>query len=49
MRAFMVTEYVHPSKIAVTQDAPEPKPAVDQVIVDVYSAALNFFDVRVFS
>ena len=46
MRAFVVSEYAHPSKITVRQDAPEPKPAKNQVIVEVYSAALNFFDVR---
>lgn len=42
----MVSAYAHPSKIPIRHDAPEPKPAEDQVIIDVYSAALNFFDVR---
>jgi len=45
MRAFVVKELNHPSKIELTKDAPEPKPAPDQVLVDVYSAGLNFYDV----
>ena len=46
MRAFMIEKYAHPSKIPLTLDAPEPTAAPDQVLVDVYSAGLNFFDVR---
>jgi len=45
MRAFVIIEYAHPSKVPVKQDAPEPKPLKDQVIVDVYSAGMNFFDI----
>jgi len=45
MRAFVVNQLNHPSKIALTEDAPEPKPVPDKVLVDVYSAGLNFFDV----
>lgn len=47
MRAFMIEKYAHPSKIPLTLDAPEPTAGPDQVLVDVYSAGLNFFDVRV--
>ena len=46
MRAFVITEYAHPSKIPLTQNAPEPIPGKDQVLVNVYSAGVNFFDVR---
>ncbi|CAL1707506.1 unnamed protein product [Somion occarium] len=45
MRAFVVKELVHPSKISVTNDAPEPIPGPGEVLVDIYSAALNFFDI----
>ena len=45
MRAFVVTEYAHPSKIPITQNAPEPQVGPGQVLVDVYSAGLNYFDV----
>ena len=49
MKAFVVKEYAHPSQIPLTLDFPEPKPrpGSDEVLVDVYSAGLNFFDVRV--
>ncbi len=47
MRAFVVTDYAHPSKIPVTQNAPDPKAGPGQVLVDVYSAGLNYFDVRI--
>ena len=46
MRAFVVSEYAHPSQIPLTQDAPAPKLGRGQVLVDVYSAGLNYFDVR---
>lgn len=45
MRGFVVKEYAHPSKISVVDNAPEPTVGADQVLVDVYSAGLNFFDV----
>jgi NADPH:quinone reductase-like Zn-dependent oxidoreductase len=45
MRAFVIKELSHPSKILLTTDAPEPIPTTDQVIVEVYSAGLNFYDV----
>lgn len=46
MRGFVVSEYLHPSQISVSSGVPEPKIADGQVLVDVYSAGLNFFDVR---
>ena len=49
MRAFVINQLNHPSKIELTKDAPEPKPVSDQVLVDVYSAGLNFYDVGVMS
>ncbi|TFK75418.1 alcohol dehydrogenase [Pluteus cervinus] len=45
MRAFVVSELAHPSKIAMTQNAPEPKLKPNDVLVEVYSAGLNFFDI----
>jgi len=45
MRAFVVREYAHPSKMHLTTNAPDPKPKPNDVIVDVYSAGLNFFDI----
>lgn len=47
MRAFVINQLNHPSKIELTKDAPEPKLVPGQVLVDVYSAGLNFFDVSV--
>jgi NADPH2:quinone reductase len=49
MRAFVVSEYAHPSKIQLTHNAPEPlwKPGSDDILIDIHSAGLNFFDVRV--
>lgn len=47
MRAFVINKYAHPSKISLSTDVPEPKPGVDEVLVDVYSAGLNFYDVSV--
>jgi len=45
MRGFVVKDYAHPSKISLSWDVPEPKLSSDQVLVDVYSAGLNFFDI----
>jgi len=45
MRAFVVKQLAHPSKIPLTLDAPEPVPGPNEVLVDVYSAGLNFFDI----
>ncbi|KAI0768415.1 alcohol dehydrogenase [Irpex lacteus] len=45
MRAFIINEYAHPSKIPVQQDVAEPVSSKNQVIVEVYSAGMNFFDI----
>ncbi|KIL00708.1 hypothetical protein PAXRUDRAFT_644899 [Paxillus rubicundulus Ve08.2h10] len=45
MRAYVVKEWTHPSKLTLVHDAPEPVPGAEEVIVDIYSAALNFFDI----
>lgn len=45
MRAFVINQLNHPSKIELTKDAPEPKLVPGGVPVDIYSAGLNFFDV----
>ncbi|KAH9957082.1 NAD(P)-binding protein [Russula dissimulans] len=49
MKAFVVSEYAHPSKIKLTHDAPEPvfkpTPGSDNLLIDVHSAGLNFFDI----
>ncbi|CAA7257485.1 unnamed protein product [Cyclocybe aegerita] len=45
MRAFVVNELAHPSKIALNNNTPEPKAGANQVLVDVYSVGLNFFDI----
>jgi len=45
MRAFVVKELSHPSKISVTRGVPEPTLGPRQILVDVYSAGLNFFDI----
>ena len=45
MRAFVINQLNHPSKIQLTKDAPEPETVPDQILVDVYSAGLNFYDV----
>jgi len=45
MRAFVIKELNHPSRISLSRDVLEPKASDNQVLVDVYSAGLNFFDV----
>jgi hypothetical protein len=45
MRAFVVNRYAPYNEIPLDYDAPEPTPCPNDVLVDVYSAALNFFDV----
>lgn len=45
MRAFVVQELTHPSKVSLSYNTPEPKAGSRQILVDVYSAGLNFFDV----
>jgi len=46
MRGFEVKELQHPSAIKLSGNVPEPTPADDHVLIDIYSGALNFFDVR---
>lgn len=48
MRGFVVSEHAHPSKISASSNVPEPKAGEGQVLVDVYSAGLNFFDVSAY-
>ncbi|KAF8503081.1 alcohol dehydrogenase [Gautieria morchelliformis] len=45
MKAWQVTKHAHPSKLQITLDAPEPTPGPKDVVVQVYSAGLNFFDI----
>ncbi|KAF7321294.1 hypothetical protein MKEN_00649400 [Mycena kentingensis (nom. inval.)] len=45
MKAFAVHELQHPSKIKLTTNWPEPKPKPNQVLVDVYAAGLNYYDI----
>lgn len=47
MKALVITEYAHPSKIQLTRDAPEPvpTPGSDELLIDVHSTGLNFFDI----
>ncbi|KAF9566754.1 alcohol dehydrogenase [Agrocybe pediades] len=45
MRAFVVEKLAHPSKIPLSLNAPEPRAGPGQVLVDIYSAGLNFFDI----
>jgi len=45
MRAFVVEKLAHPSEIILSHGVPEPTPGRGQVLVDVYSVGLNFFDV----
>ena len=47
MRAFIIEQLSHPSKVELTKDAPDPKPFPDKILVDVYSAGLNFYDVSI--
>jgi NADPH2:quinone reductase len=45
MKAFVVHELAHPSKIKLTEEWPTPVLGENQIMVDVYSAGINFFDV----
>ncbi|KAN0113465.1 alcohol dehydrogenase [Russula decolorans] len=47
MRAFVVSEYAHPSKIQLTHNAQETvcKPGSVDILIDIHSAGLNFFDI----
>ncbi|KAJ7703164.1 hypothetical protein B0H17DRAFT_1042006 [Mycena rosella] len=45
MKAFVVHELTHPSKIQLATDWPVPKLQENQIMIDVYSSGLNFFDI----
>ncbi|KAG2150582.1 hypothetical protein DEU56DRAFT_869378 [Suillus clintonianus] len=45
MRAYVVNKWVHPSELKLVDDAPEPEATGDEILVDVFSSALNFFDI----
>ncbi|KAK0454803.1 alcohol dehydrogenase [Armillaria borealis] len=45
MRGVLVSELAHPSKIPLSVDIPEPTLKENEVLIDVYSAGLNFFDI----
>ncbi|KAJ7072303.1 NAD(P)-binding protein [Mycena amicta] len=45
MKAFAVKELTHPSNVALTTDWPEPTLNKNQVLVDVYAAGLNYYDI----
>ncbi|KAI0293889.1 NAD-P-binding protein [Multifurca ochricompacta] len=47
MKAFVIQEYAHHSKIPLTVDAPDPvlQNDTENLLIDVYSAGLNFFDI----
>ncbi|KAF8554743.1 NAD(P)-binding protein [Imleria badia] len=45
MRAYVVKEWKHPSELSLVHNAPEPATGPEEVLVDVYSAGLNFFDI----
>ncbi|KAG2078983.1 NAD(P)-binding protein [Suillus decipiens] len=45
MRAYVVNKWDHPSQLKLVDDAPEPQAAGDEIVVDVYSSALNYFDI----
>ncbi|KAJ4483402.1 alcohol dehydrogenase [Lentinula aciculospora] len=45
MRGFQVKELAHHSKIELAYDVPEPEPKDGEILIDVYSGALNFFDI----
>lgn len=45
MRGVLVSELAHPSKIPLSVDVPEPTLKENEVLINVYSAGLNFFDI----
>jgi len=46
MRAFVVHELTHPSKISLERNVVEPTAGPQEVLVDIFAAGLNFVDVR---
>lgn len=45
MRGLQVKELAHHSNIELSYDVPEPKAKEGEILIDVYSGGLNFFDV----
>ncbi|KAK4055008.1 hypothetical protein OIO90_003349 [Microbotryomycetes sp. JL221] len=47
MKAYVIEKHIKPNELrgCLRSDAPKPKPNKNQVIVDVDSAGLNFFDI----
>lgn len=47
MKGYLIDEDIPLTKLStkLRSDAPTPKPKANEVLIDVYSAALNFFDV----
>jgi NADPH2:quinone reductase len=45
MRGYVIDHYAHPNDLSLSLDALEPTPGRGDVLVDVYSAGLNFFDI----
>lgn len=49
MRGYVVPKYIHPNDLPLAIDVPEPMAGPGEVIIDVYSAGLNYFDVSITS
>ncbi|KAJ3724513.1 hypothetical protein C8R42DRAFT_662051 [Lentinula raphanica] len=45
MRAFQITQLVHHSQIQLSNNVPEPIPKEGEILIDVHSGGLNFFDI----
>ncbi|KAF9071750.1 alcohol dehydrogenase [Rhodocollybia butyracea] len=45
MRGFQVRELAHHTAITLSEEVPEPVPQKNEVLIDVYSGGLNFFDI----
>ncbi|OCF36713.1 alcohol dehydrogenase [Kwoniella heveanensis BCC8398] len=46
MKAFQIKQHEHPSKVSISEiAAPKPRTEKGEVLVDVYAAGLNFFDI----
>ncbi|OCF43141.1 alcohol dehydrogenase [Kwoniella heveanensis CBS 569] len=46
MKAFQIMQHEHPSKVSISEiAAPKPRTEKGEVLVDVYAAGLNFFDI----
>lgn len=47
MKAHQITKHTELQDLGATfrADVPEPVPKKDEVLVDIYSAGLNFFDI----